>query len=161
MGEVERIVEQYDRALHGGAWHGDSVWEILAKVSPEQAFERLSPKAHTIWELVSHMTFWESEVYRRLKKLPPQSIAALNFPAQPEPSAEHWERALEGLRRSNEEFRKALAELSNSQLDEPLSAPDKPVYVEVHGVIQHHLYHAGQIALLARNLPEKQRVSGL
>jgi uncharacterized damage-inducible protein DinB len=155
MEEVERIVEQYDRALHGGAWHGDSVWEILATVSPEQAFRRLSPKAHTVWELVSHMTFWETAVYRRLKKLPPQNKAELNFPAMPEASAEHWERALEGLRRSNEEFRKALLEISESQLDKPLSAPEYTVYVEVNGVIQHHLYHAGQIALLSRILPEK------
>ena len=152
MREVNRILEQYDRALHGGAWHGDSVWEILAKVPSEAAFQRLSPGSHTIWELVSHMTFWETAVYRRLKKLPPESEVELNFPAMPEPSVEHWAQALEQFRRSNRDFRQTVAELKESQLDHLLSPPRYTVYVEVHGVIQHNLYHAGQIALLARIL---------
>jgi uncharacterized damage-inducible protein DinB len=150
--EVGRILDQYNRALHGGAWHGDSVWEILQHISVEQAFARPVPSAHSVWELVRHMTFWETEVCRRLKKLPAQNEAELNFPKMPEATAENWNRALAGLRESNEQFRNCLAELSDSQLDDPLSAPQYSVYVEVHGVIQHNLYHAGQIALLARIL---------
>ena len=38
MSEVKRIIDQHDRALHGGAWHGDAVWEILRGITPEQAF---------------------------------------------------------------------------------------------------------------------------
>lgn len=152
MTEVERIVDQYERALDGGAWHGDSVWEILQGVRWEHAFRRLSPATHTIWELVMHMAFWETEVNRRLRKLQPQAEDELNFPAMPEPTKDNWERALETLRRSNTDFRNCLMELEDSQLEEALSAPKKTVYVEVHGVIQHHLYHAGQIALLEKIL---------
>jgi hypothetical protein len=150
MSEVERILDQYDRALHGSAWHGDSVWEILDGITPEQAFRRLSPVTHTIWELVMHMAFWETEVHHRLRRLPPQSEAELNFPAMPDPTAENWNLALETLRASNAAFRDTLVALADSQLDTPLSAADKSVYVEVHGVIQHHLYHAGQLALIRK-----------
>ena len=155
MGEVKRILEQYDHALNGGAWHGDSVWEILGRVRPEQAFRRLSPITHSIWELVAHISFWETEVFRRLKKLPAPSEAELNFPKAPAATPDNWNRALAGLRKSNTDFRKCLADLADSQLEEPLSAPDKTVYVEVHGVIQHNVYHAGQIALLAKVLRDK------
>jgi len=150
MTEVERIVGQYDRAMTGGAWHGDSVWEILADIPAERAFRRPVAGAHTIWELVAHMTFWETEVFRRLKGLRPQPEAELNFPKMPEPTADNWARVLEAFRRSNADFRGCLTELADTQWDEPLSAADKSVYVEVHGVIQHHLYHAGQIALLKK-----------
>jgi uncharacterized damage-inducible protein DinB len=155
MTEVQRILDQHDRALHGGAWHGDSVWEILQGIPPEQAFARPLPAAHTIWELVAHMTFWETEVFRRIQKLPPQSEVELNFPEMPEATAENWELVLDGLRRSNTDFRQCLAALDDSRLDEPLSAPDKSIYLELHGVIQHHLYHGGQIALVMKSFENK------
>lgn len=160
MLEIERLVDQYDRNLHGDAWHGDSVWEILGAVRPEQAFQRLLPKAHTIWELTAHMAFWETEVCRRLRSQPRQS-EELNFPPMPQATAENWNRVLEQFRRSNEEFRSELLKVQASQLDQPLSSPEKSVYVEVNGVIQHHLYHAGQIEILRRNLPDNKVTAGL
>jgi hypothetical protein len=155
MSEIARILDQYDRAMGGDAWHGDPVWTILDGITPQQAATRPDPNSHNIWELVSHITFWETEVYRRLKHLPPRSPDKLNFPATPEPTAENWNRTLEELRQSNREFRAALAELDDSQLDEPLPGREKTAYVEVHGVIQHNLYHAGQIALLRKFVATK------
>ena len=70
--EIDRIVDQYDRAMTGDAWHGDNVWMILGEVSPEQAFAKPLSGVHTIWELLAHMTFWETVVCRRLRKLPVQ-----------------------------------------------------------------------------------------
>jgi len=99
-----------------------------------------------------HMAFWETEVNRRLRKLPGQSQDELNFPAMPEQAAQNWQRALDTLRESNADFRKTVVNLSDSKLDEALSSPKYTVYVELHGVIQHHLYHAGQIALLKKVL---------
>ena len=153
MLESERLVDQYDRNLSGDAWHGDNVWKILDSVRPEQAFQRVLPETHTIWELVAHMTFWESQVCRRLRSQPELPENELNFPPMPEATAENWTKVLEQFRRSNEEFRQELLKLQDSQLDNPLSSPEKTVYVEVNGVIQHHLYHAGQIAILRNNLP--------
>lgn len=151
MTEVERILDQYDRAMKGKAWHGDNVWSILASVEPQQAFERPWAEAHAIWELVAHMTFWETEVRRRLEGVASQPDERLNFPAMPTPTVPNWEKVLEEFRASNEAFRSTVSALDDGRLEQPLSAPDKSVYVEVHGVIQHSLYHAGQIALLRKN----------
>ena len=152
MREVNRILEQYDRALHGGAWHGDSVWEILAKVPSEAAFQRLSPGSHTIWELVSHMTFWETAVYRRLKKLPPRIRSRIELSSHARAKCRALGTGLGAVPAIEREFRQTVAELKESQLDHPCLRRRYTVYVEVHGVIQHNLYHAGQIALLARIL---------
>jgi hypothetical protein len=160
MTETQRIVDQYDRAMRGDAWHGDNVWVILGKIEPTQAFERPLAGAHTIWELVAHMKFWETEVLRRLQQAPAQS-PELNFPAMPEPAAENWKQLLEEFHQSNQQFRNALLLLPDSQLNQPLSAPDKSIYVEAHGVIQHNLYHAGQIAILGKNLASSRVIGGL
>ena len=152
MRQVERIFDQYDRAMNGDAWHGDPVWKILDGISAEQAGTRAHPGSHTIWELVSHMAFWETEVNRRLNNLPARSLEELNFPAMPEPTAENWNSTLGEFRQSNLEFRQTLSQLDPSRLDQPTLGSDKSVYIEVHGVIQHSLYHAGQIALLRKIL---------
>ncbi len=154
MNEVDRILDQYDRAMNGDAWHGDPVWKILEGVTAEEAGARIHPEAHTIWELVAHMTFWETEVYRRLHRLPARPQEELNFPAMPEKTTENWNATLAEFRRSNAEFREVLSHLDASQLDQAMPSRHQSIYVEVHGAIQHSLYHAGQIALLRKILAQ-------
>jgi uncharacterized damage-inducible protein DinB len=153
MSEVQRILDQHDRALNGPAWHGDSVWKVLDGITAEQAQIRPLAASHTIWELVTHMTYWESEVCRRLQRLQPRPESEFNFPKMPAPTKQNWDATLEAFRESNREFRKSVEGLDDSALDKQLSSPQYTVYIELHGVIQHHLYHAGQIALLRKNLP--------
>ena len=161
MTEVERILDQYDRLMTGDAWYGDNVWKILSAIKPQQAFERPLAHSHTIWELVAHMKFWETEVRRRLEGTASTPDERLNFPAMPAGSVENWEALLREFRASNNSFRGVVAALNEARLDEPLSGPEKSVYVEVHGVIQHNLYHAGQIALLHKNLANGKGSAGL
>jgi DinB superfamily len=148
MTEIDRILDQYERAMNGDAWHGDSVWTILDGISAPQAASRAHPQRHTIWELVAHMTFWETQVYRRINGLPDRPAEKLNFPVMPEPTEENWQSTLADFRRSNLDFRQCVSQLDPARLDQAAPGRDKSLYVEVHGVIQHHLYHGGQIAIL-------------
>jgi uncharacterized damage-inducible protein DinB len=155
MTEIERILDQYDRAMNGKAWHGDPVWKILEGISAEQAARCVEAQTHAIWELVSHMMFWETEVCRRLNGLPARPVDELNFPAPPEATAKNWNRTLAEFRQSNADFRNAVSRIDASRLDQPLPGREHTTYttyVEVHGVIQHNLYHAGQIAILRKLL---------
>jgi hypothetical protein len=156
MTEVERILDQYDRAMHGDAWHGEPIWQILEGISAEQAAHRPHAQRHTIWEIVAHMAFWETEVHRRINKLPPRSLENLNFPAMPAPTELHWKVTLDQLRRSNADFRNTLSQFDPSRLDEVPPGRNKSIYVDLHGVIQHHLYHLGQIVIL-RSFAGKSR----
>src|SRR5271165_4915483 len=116
MTEVKRILDQYDRAMNGDAWHGDPVWKILDGISAGQAARRAGADAHSIWELVAHMTFWETQVYRRIINLPERPTEELNFPAMPEATEENWNSTLEEFRRSNADLRRSLFQLDASRL---------------------------------------------
>ena len=107
------------------------------------------------------MTFWETEVYRRLNNLPARSPEELNFPAMPEATEENWNATLAEFRRSNADFRHAISQLDPAQLDQTSSGRDRTIYVEVHGVIQHNLYHAGQIAILRKICSGNRAIAGL
>jgi len=54
--ELQRILDHYDGVLHGEPWHGDALWQILEGIPAEKAAARPVTGAHTIWELVMHMT---------------------------------------------------------------------------------------------------------
>lgn len=150
MTEVERLLDQLDRSFRGDAWHGPSLEDVLAGVNAEQAAARPIGSAHTIRELVDHLVTWQRVVRRRLAGDDAVPAAAENFPRTDDESAVGWVAAVERLRRSRAALREAVAGLDPAGLDrEPVRGRGSR-YLLVHGVIQHDLYHAGQIALLAK-----------
>jgi len=66
MNETERIADQLKRAFHGEAWSGPSVREVLQGVTADIAAKRPIADAHSIWELVHHITAWVDIVRRRV-----------------------------------------------------------------------------------------------
>lgn len=155
MSELKRILNHYDGVLNGDAWHGDAIWNILEHVPAQTAAARPLPAGHTIWELVSHMTFWESVVTRRLAGLRAGLVEELNFPAMPAASEENWQKTLHEFRASNHAFHEALAKLDPAKLEQLTAAGKRTYYDEVHGIIEHHVYHLGQIAMLKKALDPK------
>ncbi len=56
--ETARIADQLRRAFRGEAWHGPSLLDLLAEITPEQARARPLRSAHSIWELVLHIDIY-------------------------------------------------------------------------------------------------------
>ncbi len=150
MSQVTRIRDHYDAVLHGSPWHGDPIWQILDSISAGTAGARPPEGTHTIWEIVEHMTFWENVAARRLAGQRAGLVEALNFPAMPPVTEENWKATLEGFRVSNRQFRAALEQLDPARLDELTAAGKRTYYGEAHGLIEHTVYHAGQIVLLKK-----------
>jgi uncharacterized damage-inducible protein DinB len=153
MTEASRIADQLRRAFEGDAWHGDSLFEILKGVAAKQAAARPIPNAHSIWELVLHIAAWDGAVVRRLEGGAVELADAENFPKVAEPSEAAWRKALTEVRRIHQELIDAVAKLPDSRLDEMVPGKEGDHYnfnYMLHGVVQHELYHAGQIALLKK-----------
>jgi uncharacterized damage-inducible protein DinB len=154
MTEIERILDQLKRAYEGNAWHGPSVREALAGVTAAQAQARPLTNAHSIWELVQHIAVWEDVGRRRLEgdRAPVDISSPEDWPLADEKNQTAWEQAKAALDRGHESLREAIARVPESRLDEPIFEGMSTVYVTLHGVIQHDLYHAGQIAMLKKAL---------
>lgn len=150
MTEVERIVDQLNRAFVGEAWHGPAITEILDGLNAPQAAARPLHSAHSIWELVLHIAAWERACRRRLEGDRAQLSPAEDWPAVTGTDEPAWGHAKEILRQTHEGLCKAVSGLDASRLDKPIVEGLSSVYVTLHGVIQHSLYHAGQIAILKK-----------
>jgi uncharacterized damage-inducible protein DinB len=155
MSETARIADQLRRAFQGEAWHGDSLLEILDGVTAAQAAARPVKHAHTIWELVLHITAWDGAVRRRLAGAAVDLSDEQNFPSVMDPSENAWRRTIEQARKVHNELIEAVKAFPDERLAEKVpgkkSEPDwYNFYYMLHGVAQHELYHAGQIALLKK-----------
>jgi len=154
MSEVERIVDQLQRAFEGEAWHGPSVLEIIEGVTSRQAAAHPVAGVHSIWELVLHIAAWELAILRRLNGDRAQLPTEQNWPPVTATDEETWEQTKLMLKQGHQELRSAIAGLDDSWLDQPIIEGMSSVYVQLHGAIQHDLYHAGQIALLKKTVSE-------
>ena len=151
MKEAAHIADQLERAYSGHAWHGPSLRFVLRGVSAKQAARRASPSAHTIWELVLHITAWDRVVCERIlggktTQLPKEQ----NFPTVKHSSPTAWKKTLAELDRQHRALVKAMRGFPDRKLHHKLSGGDYSFYITMHGVVQHDLYHAGQIAVLKK-----------
>jgi uncharacterized damage-inducible protein DinB len=149
-GEIVRLLDQFDRAYAGDAWVGTSLREMLGSVDATQAAAHPVAGAHSIWELVTHIGWWLDAVARRIGGEAVEAANDEDWPATPAPTAAAWTAALKGLQASHERLTAAVRRLGDKDLDGPVPGRDYPKYVLLHGVLQHTLYHAGQIGLLKR-----------
>ena len=141
----------------GNPWHGSSITEVLKGIDAKTAYVRSVPRGHTIWELVLHMTVWTREVASRVRGSAPKS------PAQDWPSPESgggeaaWRRTQEDLAAAQKDLESAVDDLNPEDLirwigdqRDPAAGAGVTVGTLIRGLLQHHTYHEGQIALLKK-----------
>jgi hypothetical protein len=154
---VERLADEIERGYRGDPWHGSSTREVLAGVDAATAARRLIPSAHTIGEIVAHLTAWTREIARRLGGSEPGSPPEGDWPRAAGLDEGEWGRALAELDRAHSELLSALRRFPAADLERPVGrGRDQAVGTglsfeqTLHGLSQHLAYHTGQIALLKK-----------
>jgi len=152
--EAARFADQIERAFRGGAWHGPAFAEALVGVDAATAAHRGVPGAHTIWEIVGHVSTWLELCRRRIEGEPIDDVP--HGEDWPPPVAgdaeadEAWRRELATLEDRHRRFHATVAGLDDSRLDDPVGGSDPTMRGLLLGVLQHHAYHGGQIVVLAK-----------
>ncbi len=151
MSEVRRILDQMDRAFDGDAWHGPPLRPMFDGLSAEDASKHAIPGAHSIWEIVNHITAWNTIILDELGGAAVEITAEVDWPPVWDASEVEWQRAVQKLVDACGRLRQTVEQLRDEQLDErPCKRTSNSRYVMLHGIVQHDLYHAGQIALLKK-----------
>lgn len=157
MTERERLIDQLERETAGEPWHGPSLAAILEGVTSEQAARKVSPDTHSIWEIVLHMTGWKREVARRARGHQAGQPEAGDWPPVGQASEARWRSAREDLFQAQRELADLVRGLTDAELDARIQG-DTAAYIgaglsvraTLYGILQHDVYHSGQIALLKR-----------
>jgi uncharacterized damage-inducible protein DinB len=153
MTENARLADQIRRAFEGEAWHGDSILEMLSDVTAKAAARRPIPNAHSIWELLLHIAAWDGAVVRRAQGSAVTLSDAENFPRIEDTSETAWKQAMESVKKTHNQLVSTVAAFPDARLAEQVPGKDQSYYTFYYmfsGIVQHELYHAGQIALLKK-----------
>lgn len=152
--EIRRIQDQLRRAVMGGAWHGAALDEILADLSAEEASARPIPGAHTPWEIVRHIGAWLEAVNRRLEGEAVELEGDSDWPPVGEEGEAAWAAAKARVDAAVGVLQAAIGRMEDADLGRTVPGKEFDRYFMLHGVIQHTLYHAGQIVILKKALDE-------
>jgi uncharacterized damage-inducible protein DinB len=153
MSETTRLADQIRRAFDGDAWHGDSLFEILDGVDAKVAAAHPIKNAHSIWELVLHIAAWDGAIIKRIGGGALELHDEQNFPPVKDTSEAAWRKAIEHAKHTHSELVKAVAAFPDSRLQERVPGKTESYhdfFYTFSGIVQHELYHAGQIALLKK-----------
>ncbi|MDQ6885981.1 MAG: GNAT family N-acetyltransferase [Gemmatimonadota bacterium] len=151
-GEGGRIGRAIERAMSGPVWHGDALEVLLAGVSAPQAAARPIPGAHSIGEIVRHLTAWTHIAAARARGEVVAPTDEMDWPPAPVDSDEKWEDARRLLGEGHAALASLAASLGTEPLDRPLPDGRTTIREMLQGVVEHAAYHGGQIALLRRAL---------
>jgi uncharacterized damage-inducible protein DinB len=153
------LAEQVRLAHDGPTWHGPALAENLEGLAAVDAAARPIPGAHSIWEIVLHVTAWTGEVRRRLGGGTPAEPAEGDWPEVGPVSEQAWREARRALRAAHEAVAQAALDFPTSRWNDLIGTErNAPLGTGVTyaatlaGLVQHDGYHGGQIGLLRRAL---------
>lgn len=148
--EISRMAELLKETFNGTAWHGPSVMKVIRNVDADTAFKKVEP-IHTIAELVAHMTAWRNFAIKRLLGQQDYDVMEKDdFPIFRQADQATWAEVVTGLEDSQEVLIETLFKCEDQKLLEIVDNKAYNYYTLIHGIIQHDIYHAGQIILISK-----------
>jgi uncharacterized damage-inducible protein DinB len=153
MESSHELAAHIRETVDGPMWHGPSLGDLLRDVSARDASARPISGAHSIWEIVLHVTVWADVVRARVQREGLERVTPeQDWPAPPSPSADAWGAARARLEQGYRHLSDVAARLDAGALRAIVPAGDHPLsaWATIQGAIEHGTYHGGQIALLKR-----------
>ena len=153
MSTSEKLQQELENVLSGKPWYGPSVYSIADKISFEAAYEKPAGSVHNIAEIMLHMVGWTEEVMDRMNGMKAQLPVRGDWPEAGIPDEQKWKWLVDDLKLVNVNlagFIQKFPEDQWHQVVEGREADGETYEYQVSGLIQHHIYHAAQIALLNR-----------
>lgn len=142
----------FGEIYNGDPWLGESFMGKLEDVTEKEAFTPPAIGVHTIAELVAHVIYWRSPIIKRLKG--EKNYVGLmdspeNWPSLASLKSKGWKKLLEEFDESQEQLISLLEKAKPGFYNEQYK-PGVSWDQMIEGVVQHDIYHLGQLALVKK-----------
>ncbi len=149
--QIRHIRRLLFETYEGNPWHGRSIIDLLGSVSPEIGLRKPSANTHSIAELIYHMVNWKEFAISRL--LPEESNDISYYESNDWRELDHssiltWEEGLKLLDEKQQQLLRIMDDSDDSILAQPVRERVYNIKLLLYGVVQHDIYHAGQIAFV-------------
>jgi uncharacterized damage-inducible protein DinB len=152
--EIQSIIKNLQRVIGGQPWYGRPVYELLGEVKPNKVFEKPGSDGHSMIELLYHMVTWTEFCLRRVqgaKDADPDEVERLDW-RKIDPSEHNWEKGLAAFKEANNQIIELLSTKNDDFLKQIVDYREFNFRFLLNGLIQHHIYHIGQIAYIEKFL---------
>jgi len=147
--KIKSLIENLGTVYGKEPWYGDSIKTI----DPKKVFSKPKENAHCIAELLSHIIGWREFVFQKLlgnKDFDVDQDASFNWRLIDNNENTAWKNLLDALEKNQNEITKILESKDDSFLNEPVPGRNFNMEFLVEGIIQHDIYHLGQISILKK-----------
>lgn len=152
--EIQSIIRNLENTLDGTPWYGRPVYAILREIGPDIAYKKPVPGAHSLIELLYHMLTWAEFTLKRLEKDVVNDLDAfekLDW-REIDPMLHDWDDALAAYIAVHQQIIAHLQNANDDLLKEKVDYREYNFRFLLNGLIQHNIYHIGQVAYLKKLL---------
>ena len=152
--ELQSIIRNLENTLDGTPWYGRPVYAILREIDPSIVYKKPSPNSHSLTELLYHMLTWAEFTLKRLERDHSQDLAAFEkLDGRPiDPEVHDWDEGLAALIATHQQIIALLQTKDEFFLSETVDYRQYNFRFLLNGLIQHNIYHVGQIAYAVKLL---------
>lgn len=152
MKETDRISKLFRDFYNGSPWIDVSLMPVLKDITAKQASTRVLPEWNSIWEIVNHMIYWRMNVMTRVQGEVIKTPSDNYFFTVKNNSTRAWQSTLKKLEKSQQQWIAFLEKFKEKNFEKVYPANGLTYYEHIHGILQHDIYHLGQIVMLTRAL---------
>ena len=128
MSRATRLANHIERTVTGPMWHGPALLEVLDGVDAARARARPIAGAHSIWEIVLHVTAWADIARQRIQgEATRRSDARAGLAAGVGAGVDRWAQAVERLKESHRRLAADVRLLDDAALDARVKDLEYPV----------------------------------
>lgn len=158
MPRSAKIAKRIERTVTGPMWHGPALVDVLDGVQHDRAAAKPIAGAHSIWEIVLHVTAWAEIARLRVagqatedptpeQDWPPVPVSGSDPQFESDPA---WRLAVARMGEAHRQLATDVRLLDDEKLDALVPGLTYSVSTLLHGIVEHGTYHGGQIALLKK-----------
>jgi hypothetical protein len=152
--KLQSIITALHTTMYGKPWYGRSFFTITREIDPSFTTTSIGVNSHTLVELVYHTLTWSEFTLLHLRQAKINDITAIEKLdwREIDPAVHKWQAGLDLLHASTQDIIKLLIEKTDEILEKKVENREYNFEFLLNGLIQHNIYHLGQIASLAKIL---------
>jgi uncharacterized damage-inducible protein DinB len=151
--EIQSYINNLSEALDGEPWYGKSVNSVFTSIDEKKVYSKPPQNSHSLIELLYHMNSWAEFTLAQLtqnvtdiSEFDKKDWIAIN------PEEHRWGNAVNQFRSVHEKIITELRHKEDDFLNAPVSFRNYNVRYLLNGLLQHDIYHIGQMAYVNKLL---------
>ncbi len=153
--ETQYLIKSFEDTLSKQPWFGRAVYEILGEADESKVDTKPNGTEHSMIELLWHMNTWAEFVLGSLENRSTEEMKAIeaNDWREIDPKTHTWKKGLEQLKATHGRILEILKQKTDdSFLGDIVPLRKFNFRYMLNGLIQHNIYHLGQVAYVKKML---------